>query len=123
MQNYSNQELAHMNHDQLSALVHQLPAPLEWNQSWTDKQKLLQRKIDCLHMIDANLVYGDQFWQKQHKWNGYYAYADAYIQQLGKKNVDELYNARKNYFHHHVQINTNVYTDADDVSYHSIKEY
>lgn len=81
MQNYSNQELAHMNHDQLSALVHQLPAPLEWNQSWTDKQK------------------------------------------LGKKNVDELYNARKNYFHHHVQINTNVYTDADDVSYHSIKEY
>lgn len=123
MKNYTNQELANMNRKQLAAITKRLPPILEWNESWTEEQKLVRNKLDCLGMIDSNLVYGDQFWQKQNKWNGYKAYADAYIEEIGEKNVRELYDARKEYFRNHVRVHANVHTDSEGVSYSSIEEY
>lgn len=123
MKTYTNQELANMNRKQIATLVGNLPPILEWNKSWTDEQKLVRNKLDCLQMIDSNLIYGGQFWQKQNKWDGYYSYADAYINKIGEENVRELYDARKDYFCNHVQIHANVYTDNEGVSYSSIEEY
>lgn len=75
-------------------------------------------------MIDANLVYADQFWQKQtDDLGGKYNYADAYVKEIGEKNVRELYEARKEYFRHHVHIRTDIYTDSEGVSYNSMEEY
>lgn len=123
MKNYTNQELANMNRKQIAALTNKFPPILEWNKSWTDEQKLVRNKLDCLQMIDSNLIYGGQFWQKQNKWDGYHAHSDTYINKIGEKNVRELYDARKNYFRNHVRIHTNVYTDSEGVSYNSIEEY
>lgn len=123
MKNYTNQELANMNRKQIAALTNKFPPILEWNKSWTDEQKLVRNKLDCLQMIDSNLIYGGQFWQKQNRWDGCHAYADAYINKIGEENVRELYDARKDYFRNHVQIHANVYTDNEGVSYSSIEEY
>lgn len=123
MKTYTNQELANMNRKQMAALVNSLPPTLEWNTSWTDAQKLIRHKLDCIAMIDSNLIYGDRFWQKQNKGDGYRSHADTYINKIGEENVRELYDARKNYFRNHVKIHNNVYTDNEGVSYSSIEEY
>lgn len=123
MKDYTNQELACMTRTQMAHLTSDFPSRLDWNKSWTDEQKLIQNKLDCISMIDSNLIYSDQFWQKQKHWDGYYSYADNYIKDLGEETVRELYDARKNYFQNHVKIHRNVHTDSEGVSYSSIEEY
>lgn len=122
MKNYTNKELANMSKEQIAAIADSFPPILKWNEAWTEEQKLVRNKLDCLEMIDSNLIYGDEFWKKQRKWDGYRAYADIYIKKIGEKNVRELYNARKEYFHNHVRVHTNVHTDHEGVSYSSIEE-
>lgn len=120
MKDYANQELANMTKKERVALTNSFPLQLDWNKAWTDEQKLIQNKINCLRMIDSNLVYGDQFWEKQNHGG---RCADPYIKEIGEENVRELYNARKEYFRHHVRIHANVYTSSEGVSYNSVEEY
>lgn len=122
MKDYTNRELASMSKEQITNLTKGFPSRFEWNK-WTGEQKLIRNKLDCLSMIDSNLVYGDRFWQKQNNWDGHYSYADKYIKKIGEDNVRELYNARKEYFRNHVRIHTNVHTDFEGVSYNSMEEY
>lgn len=122
MKDYTNRELASMSKEQITNLTKGFPSRFEWNK-WTGEQKLIRNKLDCLRMIDSNLVYGDRFWQKQNNWDGHYSYADKYIKKIGEDNVRELYNARKEYFRNHVRIHTNVHTDFEGVSYNSMEEY
>lgn len=122
MKDYTNRELASMSKEQITNLTKGFPSRFEWNK-WTGEQKLIRNKINCLCMIDSNLVYGDQFWKKQNYGEGSYSCADPYIEEIGEENVRELYNARKEYFRHHVRINTDVYTDSEGVSYNSVEEY
>lgn len=125
MKNYTNRELANMSREQMADLARSFPSRLDWKKAkeWTGEQKLVQSKLDCLNMIDANLVYGDRFWQKQTGLGGEYNYADAYVKEIGEENVRELYEARKEYFRHHVRVHTDVYTDSEGVSYNSMEEY
>lgn len=126
MKNYTNRELANMSREQMADLARSFPSRLDWKKAkeWTDEQKLVQSKLDCLNMIDSNLVYGDQFWQKQtDDLGGEYNYADAYVREIGEENVRELYETRKEYFRHHVQVHTDVYTDSEGVSYNYMEEY
>lgn len=123
MKDYTNQELANMTKKERAALTNSFPLHSDWNKAWADEQKLILNKINCLCMIDSNLVYGDQFWKKQNYGEGSYSCADPYIEEIGEENVRELYNARKEYFRHHVRINTDVYTDSEGVSYNSVEEY
>lgn len=123
VKDYANQQLANMNKKQMATITKSFPSRFEWNKSWTSEQKLIQNKLDCLSMIDSNLIYGDRFWQIQNNWDGRYSYADTYIKKIGEDNVRELYNARKEYFRNHVRIHTNVHTDFEGVSYNSIEEY
>ena len=124
MKDYTNQELANMTKKERAALTNSLPLQLDLrNKAWTDEQKLILNKINCLSMIDSNLVYGYQFLKKQNYGEGSYSCADPYIEEIGEENVRELYDARKEYFRHHVRINTDVYTDSEGVSYNSIEEF
>lgn len=124
MKNYTNQELANMTKKERAALTNSLPLHLDLrNKAWTDEQKLILNKINCLSMIDSNLVYGYQFWKKQNYGEGSYSCADPYIEEIGEENVRELYNARKEYFRHHVRIHIDVYTSSEGVSYNAIEEY
>ena len=123
MKDYTNQELANMTKKERAALTNSFPLQLNWNKAWTDEQKLILNKINCLRMIDSNFVYGDQFWEKQNYGEGSYSCADPYIEEIGEENVRELYNARKEYFRNHVRIHTDVYTDSEGVSYNSVEEY
>ena len=123
VKDYTNLELANMSREELASITKNFPSRFEWNKSWTCEQKTIQNKIDCLSMIDSNLIYGDRFWQIQNNWDGQYSYADTYIKKIGEDNVRELYNARKEYFRHHVRVHTDVHTDCEGVSYNSIEEY
>lgn len=123
VKDYTNRELANMSREELASITKNFPSRFEWNKSWTCEQKTIQNKIDCLSMIDSNLIYGDRFWQIQNNWDGQYSYADTYIKKIGENNVRELYDARKEYFRHHVRVHTNVHTDFEGVSYNSIEEY
>lgn len=122
MKNYTNQELANMTRAQMVDLARSFPSRTDRNKAkeWTDEQQLVQSKLDCLNMIDSNLVHGDLFWQKQTGLGGEYNYAEAYVREIGEENVRELYEARKEYFRHHVRIHTEVYTDK---TYKSMQEY
>ena len=123
VEDYTNQELANMTKKEMAALTNSFPLQLNWNKAWTDEQKLILNKINCLRMIDSNFVYGDQFWEKQNYGEGSYACADPYIEEIGEENVRELYDTRKEYFRHHVRIHTDVYTDSEGVPYNSIEEF
>lgn len=124
MKNYTNQELANMNRKQITAIAKGLPSILEWNESWTEEQKLIKRKLDCISMIDSTLIYNEPFLDKPRRyWDGYKTYADPYIKELGEENVYELYDNRKEYFKNHVKVNPETHTDSEGVTYKSITEY
>lgn len=122
MKDYTNRELANMSRQQMVNLARNFPSRTDRNKAkeWTDEQQLVQSKLDCLNMIDSNLVHGDLFWQKQTGLGGEYNYAEAYVKEIGEENVRELYEARKKYFRHHVRIHTDVYQNK---SYNTMEEY
>ena len=74
----------------------------------------LQRELNCREMINSCLCYGYNFIESN--------YSKAYIEELGKERVIELYNEQKLDFDKSIVLH-NVGEDSVGNSYNSIKWY
>lgn len=101
-----------MNREEIEFLKKTLP-PLNKYDYWTKEQKILAKELSCREMINSCLIYSTNFLTSHYK--------DNYIESLGKKRVDELFNEQLKYFTT-CKVNYNVYEDSEGVTYNSLTE-
>lgn len=80
----------------------------------TEEQRRLHRELDCREMINSCLCYGHDFIESN--------YSKAYIEDLGKARVIELYNEQKEDFSKS-QVIHNTFEDGEGNSYNTIRWY
>ena len=101
-----------MNREEIEFVKTMLP-PLTKCDCWTNEQKMLNRELSCREMINSCLIYGTDFLTSHYK--------DSYIEELGEKRVNELYNEQLKYCEK-CKVNYNVYEDSEGVTYNSLTE-
>ena len=104
----------YMNSKQIRELKKKLPSITRVSyDSWSEKEKQLNKEISCLDMINSCLSYGAEFLNSR--------YSEDYIKELGKDRVKELYNEQLEHFNNCIFL-YNVYEDSDGITYNSVVE-
>ena len=111
-----------MTQKQINAAKKTLPRRVDvpWK-DWTKEQRRLSDELDCREMINSCLTYGGirGFWMEcEWRW-GDKSYAAPFIRSLGLDRVKELAAEQEADFAKAV-VCRDVFTDSEDVTYHSV---